>query len=89
MISPPPTEWHAGYRQRLAKVDSRYRKLFAGSPEYAVVNIKTRGYCLHLGSRIEFKPGCVNGCVHRCAAGEPVAVPSTVCQTCEKWESVS
>lgn len=46
-----------------------------------------RGLCLHLGQRTEFRAGC-NGnlCKHNCEAGEPVAVPGGVCQTCERWE---
>lgn len=47
-----------------------------------------RGRCLHLGVRTEFRPGCGGwNCVHECEAGEPVAVPGGVCQSCPKWES--
>jgi hypothetical protein len=46
-----------------------------------------RGPCLHLGRRVEFRPGCGGrNCRHECAAGEPVAVPGGVCQTCPKYE---
>lgn len=46
-----------------------------------------RGPCLHLGRRVEYRPGCGGRlCRHECEAGEPVAVPGGVCQTCPKWE---
>jgi predicted GH43/DUF377 family glycosyl hydrolase len=47
-----------------------------------------RGKCLHLGERTEFREGCSGwSCRHLCQAGEPVAVPGGVCQTCPKWEA--
>lgn len=47
-----------------------------------------RGRCLHLGKRVEYRPGCGGRlCLHECLAGEPQAVPGGVCQTCPKWES--
>jgi len=52
------------------------------------VPLPTRGPCTHLGARVEFRPGCGGRmCRHECDAGEPVAVPGGVCQTCSKWES--
>ena len=47
-----------------------------------------RGRCLHVGPRVEFRPGCGGRmCIHKCLAGEPEAVPGGVCQTCTKWEA--
>lgn len=50
--------------------------------------VRERGPCLHLGRRVEYRPGC-NGrlCLHQCEAGEPAAVPGGVCQTCPKYEA--
>lgn len=54
------------------------------------VRKSARGTCLHLGVRTEFRPGCGGRmCRHECEAGEPVAVPGGVCQTCPKWERES
>lgn len=48
---------------------------------------KFRGYCHHLGKRTENRPGCSGwSCQWECDAGEPVAIPGGVCQTCPKWE---
>ncbi len=48
----------------------------------------TRGKCLHLGVRTEFRPGCGGRlCKHVCEAGEAYAMPGGVCQTCPKWEA--
>jgi len=47
----------------------------------------TRGPCLHLGKRVEFRPGCGGRmCLHDCEAGEPQAVPGGVCQRCPMWQ---
>lgn len=46
----------------------------------------SRGECIHLGVRTEFRAGCGGRmCRHDCLAGEPDAVPGGVCQSCEKW----
>ncbi len=48
--------------------------------------LQLRGPCEHLGKRLEFRAGCGGWrCEHECEAGEPVAVPGGVCQSCPKW----
>lgn len=64
-------------------------KAAGGVKRTGTVALKTirRGKCLHLGVRTQFVPGCGGWrCSHRCEAGEPVAVPGGVCQSCPKWE---
>lgn len=59
-------------------------------PATARKSLPARGPCLHLGVRTEFVPGCGGWrCSHECEAGEPVAVPGGVCQSCPKWEPES
>lgn len=42
--------------------------------------------CLHLGPRVEFRPGCTGWtCRHDCARGFP-AVPGESCQACPDFE---
>lgn len=50
--------------------------------------VAARGDCQHLGPRTEFREGCGGRmCHHTCLAGEPVAVPGGICQSCAKWEA--
>ena len=46
-----------------------------------------RGICLHLGDKLSGPRQVPCQCRYECEAGEPFAVPSGNCQSCQKWES--
>jgi len=77
----------------LAQFDARYRKLWGITDPPRPVSAftprpKLRPHCLHLGRRVEYRPGCGGWkCRHVCEKGHPEAVPGGNCQTCPDYES--
>lgn len=77
---PYQPHWCRGCWRKAGGVDA------APPPVKPKPRLPLRGPCDSLGVRTEFRAGCGgNMCKHKCNAGEPVAVPGGVCQTCTKW----
>lgn len=75
-----PQVFKTTHRDRLRMMRSAVREL-AGEPS------REGRKCLHLGRRLETRPGCATGwgCRHACEKGLP-AIPGGTCQTCDQFD---
>jgi hypothetical protein len=82
--SPTRPEWDDDQCRTCWKLAGGVAK---AEPAPARKPLPVRGWCLHLGGRTEFRPGCGGWrCRHACEKGHPEAVPGGNCQTCPDHE---